>query len=201
MRSRDAALNSDRREAILRAAGSCFVRDGFSATSMKTICADAEMSPGTLYHYFSSKAEIVAAIIARESARTTELFDVLESADDVFASLFDVIDIIALGITDAELVLHAEIAAVVLRDPILREQARMADEAAIMGLAGRFARAQAEGQIDGRLKPIAVATLVSAQIDGLIWRASLHNRTALVELLPALKQAVARILTHPDDAI
>ena len=38
---------------ILDAAKACFVRYGFQGASMQQICAEAGMSPGALYRYFS----------------------------------------------------------------------------------------------------------------------------------------------------
>ena len=44
---------------ILRAAGRIFRRQGFAATGMREIAAEADLSPGNLYHYFSGKHEIL----------------------------------------------------------------------------------------------------------------------------------------------
>ena len=48
-----------RRLEILRAAARVFRRQGFSATGMREIAAEAELSPGNLYHYFEGKHEIL----------------------------------------------------------------------------------------------------------------------------------------------
>jgi AcrR family transcriptional regulator len=48
-----------RRLAILRAAARVFRRTGFSATGMREIASEAEISPGNLYHYFNGKHELV----------------------------------------------------------------------------------------------------------------------------------------------
>lgn len=198
MRSRNAALNKDRRDGILAAAGRCFVRDGFDATSMKSICREAGMSPGTVYHYFASKAEIVVGIIERESSMAAELIATVDKNAHVIAGLFSVIDRIEADLTDDELVLHAEIGAVLLRDPQLREQARLAEEDMIARLAARLDHAKAAGLIDDRLDALTMAILIGALIDGLIWRASLHGRPAFLASLPSVKQAIGRMLTGSD---
>ncbi|MBA2247765.1 MAG: TetR/AcrR family transcriptional regulator [Chloroflexia bacterium] len=53
-----------RRAQILDAARTCFLRDGFHATSMQDIQGEAQLSAGAIYLYFKSKQEIVAGIAA-----------------------------------------------------------------------------------------------------------------------------------------
>ena len=56
----DAHLEA-RRQQILDASEACFSRQGFHQTSMQDICREAELSPGAVYRYFSSKEDIIAA--------------------------------------------------------------------------------------------------------------------------------------------
>ena len=51
--------NDARRLDILRAAARVFRRLGVSATGMREIAEEADLSPGNLYHYFSGKDEIL----------------------------------------------------------------------------------------------------------------------------------------------
>jgi AcrR family transcriptional regulator len=51
-----------RRQQILDAARTCFLRNGFHQTSMHDVTAEAGLSIGAVYRYFPSKAEIVEAI-------------------------------------------------------------------------------------------------------------------------------------------
>src|ERR1700761_6929805 len=51
-----------RRDQILSAARRCFLRDGFHATSMQDLFAEAGLSAGAVYRYFASKDEEIAAI-------------------------------------------------------------------------------------------------------------------------------------------
>lgn len=48
-----------RRLEILRAAARVFRRQGFAATGMREIAAEADLSPGNLYHYFEGKQELL----------------------------------------------------------------------------------------------------------------------------------------------
>jgi len=56
-RTRDA-----RRQQILAAAQRCFTRNGFQATSMQDIFAEAGLSAGSVYSHFTGKDEIITAI-------------------------------------------------------------------------------------------------------------------------------------------
>ena len=67
---------------ILDAAKICFVRSGFQGASMQQICAEAGMSPGALYRYFSSKEAIIEAICEADRAEDAKLFaSILQQSD------------------------------------------------------------------------------------------------------------------------
>lgn len=51
-----------RRDQILDAARRCFLRDGFHATSMQDLFAEASLSSGAFYRYFASKDDVIIAI-------------------------------------------------------------------------------------------------------------------------------------------
>jgi AcrR family transcriptional regulator len=58
----DPELAERRRRQIMDAAVGCFRRRGFHQATMAEICAEAGVSAGALYRYFSSKADIIGAI-------------------------------------------------------------------------------------------------------------------------------------------
>lgn len=68
---------------ILDAAKVCFVRSGFQGASMQQVCAEAGMSPGALYRYFSSKESIIAAICEADRKQDAELFKAIFKTPDV----------------------------------------------------------------------------------------------------------------------
>jgi AcrR family transcriptional regulator len=47
------------RQGILRAAARVFRRRGYSATGIREIAAEADLSPGNLYYYFASKDQLL----------------------------------------------------------------------------------------------------------------------------------------------
>ncbi|TIH18125.1 TetR/AcrR family transcriptional regulator [Marinifilum sp. JC120] len=72
-----------RREQILKAAGKCFAAKGFHQSSMADICKEAGLSPGTVYHYFRSKDEMVLHFAQRELEQAQEYAEVLKNVGSV----------------------------------------------------------------------------------------------------------------------
>lgn len=62
------------RERILVAAHRCVIEMGLNLTSVANIAEAAEMSPGLIYRYFESKAEITRAVVQRQLTMTLERF-------------------------------------------------------------------------------------------------------------------------------
>ncbi len=56
----------NRRRAILDAAVTCLLRDGYDGLKMSQVAAEAGVAKGTVYLYFSSKDGLVAAIADRQ---------------------------------------------------------------------------------------------------------------------------------------
>jgi AcrR family transcriptional regulator len=64
-RTRRAQQAEDRRQQLLDVALALFAERGFENTSIKDVCAAAGVAPGLVYHYFRSKDELLAAILAQ----------------------------------------------------------------------------------------------------------------------------------------
>lgn len=200
MRTRNLEHNESRRTAIIEAASACFVRHGFHATSMKEVCVAAAMSPGTLYHYFRSKSEVIAGIVEEERRLTRDLLAPLAEADDFVAALFEVLDQLVAHVTERDLVLSAEVAAEILRQPALREQVRVMELETQEVLANAINKAQRAGMVESRINPVHMANIINGMIDGLLSRATVHGLAQLRLELPSVKQALARILVEPPDS-
>ena len=76
-----------RRTRILEAAERAFARHGFHAASMQIVAAEARMSAGNLYRYFSSKEALVSGLAERDQAALAEDFGQLEAADDMLGDM------------------------------------------------------------------------------------------------------------------
>jgi len=62
----------DRRESILDAALACFVERGFYGTAIPQIAERADISTGTIYHYFESKEALVNALYRSWKAQVAQ---------------------------------------------------------------------------------------------------------------------------------
>jgi AcrR family transcriptional regulator len=61
------ALNkADRTRRILESASRLFRETGFDAVRIEDIAQDAQMSPGTVYNYFTTKGDVLLAIVSME---------------------------------------------------------------------------------------------------------------------------------------
>jgi len=77
---------------ILQGALECFNKKGFHQSSMKEICKKAGLSPGTVYHYFKSKDDIIEHIADREIEKAKELSDNLMQVESLEKGLSYAID-------------------------------------------------------------------------------------------------------------
>ncbi len=195
MRSRNAELNKSRRAAIIAAASASFVQRGFHSTSMKDICAVAAMSPGTIYHYFRSKADIIAGIVDDERQWRNDLLAPLAHTDDFLTSFSAILDEIVVRVSDSDLALQAEVIAEVLRQPDLQERVRANDLETWETVAMAIRSAQASRQLNPDLNPDHAARLVVNMVDGLMSQATLHGLDQINDQLPSMKSALARMLT------
>lgn len=79
------------RHNILTASRVCFSKAGFAATTMDEIAEIADVSRGTLFNYFPSKAEIVSALVHEMQ---DAFFEIIRQTCDNQGSLADRISII-----------------------------------------------------------------------------------------------------------
>ncbi|HZN71581.1 MAG TPA: TetR/AcrR family transcriptional regulator [Micromonosporaceae bacterium] len=70
-----------RRQQILAAARTCFARNGFHATSMHDVIAEAGLSTGAVYRYFRSKEDLVTAIAEQVIRPIADTVGAIVSAD------------------------------------------------------------------------------------------------------------------------
>lgn len=165
-----AAIATDHRTRILDAAQTCFVRSGFHRATIQDVAAEANMSAGNIYRYFSSKDAIIAGLCARDRADLAHSFAALKSATDPFAMF--------LNIGRQHLVDEPREKAVFVLD-LWAEAARNPKIASICGdfetdintwMTGFLQYLIDHGQADSRLDAKAVTQLLLCMSDGLLAR-------------------------------
>jgi len=162
MRTTNPEKFARKREEILGAASRCFARDGFHGASVASICAEADISPGHLYHYFASKEAIVGAIIEASLADKVARFERVVRSDDLVGGIIAEIESVRAGAKNAGLKrqLMLEMVAEGGRNPtiagMLAEHNRTVREL----LAELLRRAQVRGQVDTTLDPEPAAAVL-----------------------------------------
>jgi TetR/AcrR family transcriptional regulator, transcriptional repressor of aconitase len=115
-----------RREQILAAARRCFLRDGFHATSMQDLFAEAGLSSGAVYSYFASKDDVIVAIAEENMRDVTEMIRAVaftESGRPVGAVLGEATDMLRAkdaqeGFSKLTVIVWSE----ALRNPVLADR-------------------------------------------------------------------------------
>jgi AcrR family transcriptional regulator len=151
-----------RRAEILAAACRCFARDGFHATSIADIIRESGLSAGSVYLYFESKNEIIAAVVEMTLGTADELFAELladgaaPSADETVAFMVDAVMERAvhhpvLEVDMSRVALHAWAEA--LRDPDIADRIELTLRHLRRHYAEVARRWQAAGSIDPDTDP------------------------------------------------
>lgn len=170
----DPALPERRRSQVLDAARACFRERGFRETTIEEICAEARISPGMLYRYFASKADIVAAIALDARAAAERAFEQLNESE----ALLDALAALARTFLEAfsaetDRALLPDIWAEAARDPVLAKALKARDASAIAKLAGAISRSQRAGGVYPALTATDAAEALLAGLEGLALRRAL----------------------------
>jgi len=195
MRTVDPDKHAARRQAIIAAAKSCFARKGFHKTSTAAICTEADISSGSLFHYFPNKKAIVAAIVEQEREQTTRYFTDIAQADDLFSALLDFMDaVLSLAADSTYARLALEIAAEATRDPDVAALSAENDIALRKGIADLLSKASERRQIDPELDAAATAHCIAALIDGIFNRVAVDPQFAPLRQRQTIHLLLGRFL-------
>ncbi|PZA08962.1 MULTISPECIES: TetR/AcrR family transcriptional regulator [unclassified Meiothermus] len=162
----------ERKDQILQAAARCFAREGFHATSMAEVIAESGLSAGSVYRYYKSKDELIAAIVERYmSSRIADFMQINQSSADLAEAVASAIQSLSARIDD-----HGDpfsrmlpqILSEVVRNPRAREQAQRAYGALLDFFAEVVRRAQATGNMRADLDPVGVSRVMLSLGQGFI---------------------------------
>lgn len=201
MRKIDPERQQAKRRQIMEAAGNCFARRGFHATTTAEICAEAGMSPGNLFHYFDSKSAIVEAIVEEERSDTAAYFAALDESSDLFEALLGFLDAVMAFAADKTYArLALEIAAEATRNPAINARMAAGDAQTRADIARLLCGAMARGQVDKALDAEQAASWITALIDGVFARLAMDSSFEPEREAPMLRLIVSRFLMNSRSA-
>ncbi|MGI8890776.1 MAG: TetR/AcrR family transcriptional regulator [Chthoniobacterales bacterium] len=195
MSTKRAEPTLDRRQQILEAAMSCFAKSGFHQTSMHDISAEAGISVGLIYRYFTNKEEVIAALadehkktIAELLERASEAPTLLEAMEILFTSHCGEKSpqIIAAFVVD----LFAEAS----RNPQVAKVVRSVAKAKTDGVAELIARSPEARLMPPGLDPHEVAEMIFAVNDGTMMRSVFSSASVSFSRQRERQLSVARNL-------
>ncbi len=194
MRRASTQLAADRRDQILDAARTCFVRSGFHAASMQDICAQAGMSPGNLYRYFASKEALIAGIAERDRAQVAAEF----AGADLSRGLFAVLEGLAQHHFSErpieQVLLCTEVMSQARRHPDIARISSDFDKDVRRWLRGLFEAGRAQGDIPADVDIEGVITMLMVIADGVWWRRALDKEFDPAAVLPVFMDITRHML-------
>src|SRR5436190_9829887 len=193
MRRANVQLQADRRDEILVAAQACFARSGFHQTSMQEICTEAGMSPGSLYRYFRSKEDIIAAIAERDRAETAQQFAALGQGN-FFDGLAALAQHHLVERSLEEVALCAEIMAESRRNPAVARIYQNMEADVRARFIALLQRAAERGEVRRDLDLDGVVTVLFALADGLSWRRAVEPAFNTEAVMPLVLRMVEQVL-------
>jgi TetR/AcrR family transcriptional repressor of uid operon len=196
MRRANTQLQSDRRAEILIAAQRCFARSGFHQASMQEICAEAGMSPGSVYRYFPSKEAIIAGISERNRANAVESFNAVEEAPDFFTGLAGLARHHLVERTAEEVGLCAEIMAESRRSPDIARVYQDIERDIRGRIAALLQRAVDRGEIKPDVDVQNAATVLMVLGDGMSWRRAVDPHFDPEAVLPLILHMICSLLNN-----
>jgi AcrR family transcriptional regulator len=161
---------TEKQDQVLDAAVRCFAEGGFHATGMADVIRESGLSAGSVYRYYKSKDELIAAIITRllgllhgrlteVSARATTPAEVIEGALGVALETFS-------GAQLDYARLLPQVWTEALRNPDVALHVQASYRQIIDHLYHLTERMQRQGTLDDSLDPRGVAHVLLATIQG-----------------------------------
>jgi len=195
MRKVDPEKYEAKKRQILDAAVTCFAKSGFHKTTTAEICAEAQMSPGNLFHYFKTKNAIIEAIVERDRHETAEFHEKAGQAEDLFEEICKLMEERLIKVAEPIYrQIGIEILAEAMRNPAIGRLAARCDAEANAALIDLLKKAAARGQIDASLDMNKLVTWIAAMIDGAFGRAALDPHFDPIDQGPALREILTRLL-------
>ena len=160
-----------RRQQILAAALTCFDRAGFHRTSMQDVVAEAALSTGAVYRYFSSKEEIIEALAEQRHAKEAALIDEALHIEGPQAALHRLADLYFEWLVDPDEQRRRRLGVQIWAEAVHNERLRAvvqagADQRRL--LVELLERAKRQGLLDPAADPEAMTRVYLALLQGFL---------------------------------
>ena len=199
----DPAL-SERHIRILDAAERVFARAGFHAATMQDVAAEAGMSPGNLYRYFSSKDAIIAGMAERDRSLIAADFGELCRDNGALLDQLEELGRKHLVRQPREkAVIALQIWAEAARNPEMARMCADIEGTVAQGLAAAIGEAKHNGELPPRLDEHRFLLAVSMMADGFFCRRGMDpafdEATAADTLFASMRQLAQTMLLPEAD--
>lgn len=182
---------------LLVAAAECFAEKGFNATSVSDIARRAAVSQGSMYTYFSSKSELITAIVNEE--KNTSVDKYVQAYD---CSAFErVCQLVKSCINEVgypvDHRLWVEIIAEASRNEEIRESFISSDIIMRDGIKHIIQKGIEDGEFSADVNHEEASIVLFALIDGLISRKAINPQFELERDMPGFVPLLRNILRKP----
>lgn len=167
----DPARHSAQRERIVGAAFTLFARDGYHGTTTDDIRRAAGIGSGTLFHYFPSKAAIMAAVVEAGTAHASARLDAAARAPDAREALRSLMATSAEEMSDPATAGFVRAVAVAMHEPVIAAALERDERVQHEGLTALVRRGQREGTIRDDRPRGDLAAWLALLVDGIVGRA------------------------------
>jgi AcrR family transcriptional regulator len=198
-----AAQRDARREQILAAALRCFSRDGFHQTTTADIVRESGLSQGTLYLYFNSKDDLIAALADDRHRREAVLNALSEHQPDPARSIFALLTLYAKRLSEPSerdmLRVGLQGWAEALRNERVRAGVLEGVASARTALVRVIRRGQRAGAFTRDLDPAAMAAVLIAIFQGFVLQAAWEPGRDLAPSFELVRRLLRQCLLHSSE--
>jgi AcrR family transcriptional regulator len=201
-----AAHEHQRRTQILRAAMTCFARQGYHATSMDDVVRESGLSVGAIYSYFPSKEELFLALSDDRANQTLAYFnDLFRRPGPMAEKTREAVDYFFDLVSDELLTLarmNLEFMSVAVNSERLNDRQQRRVESVRQFLRWLLTEARRQGEVRDDVDIEAAAELMMALNEGILLLSVVGVRKVGLEALkPAYLSLLNAGLSHPSSAM
>jgi AcrR family transcriptional regulator len=190
-----------RRDQILAAALKCFSRDGFHQTTMADIVRELGLSQGTLYLYFKSKDDLIAAIADHRHQREAALNALAEGEQNPLQGILLLSRLYASRLSEPASADSLRVSlqgwAEALRDERVKAGVLEGVRLARSTLVRVIRRGQKRGIFRKKLDAAAAARVLIAIFQGFVLQAAWEPDQDLESCLTMIDELVPKLLLEP----